>query len=71
MTKLLSKKQVAQLIQMHPESIMRLSRQGKFPGFIKVGTGTGAAVRFVENDIEDWIKQRRGLASGASSGQSD
>jgi predicted DNA-binding transcriptional regulator AlpA len=58
MTKLLSKKQVAQIIQMHPESIMRLSREGKFPRFIKLGTGTGAAVRFVESDVENWIKQR-------------
>jgi predicted DNA-binding transcriptional regulator AlpA len=64
--KLLSKKQVAQIVQMHPESVMRLSREGKFPQFIKVGTGTGAAVRFVESDIEEWIKQRRGPVSDAS-----
>lgn len=64
--KLLSKKQVAQIIQMHPESIMRLSREGKFPRFIKVGTGTGAAVRFLESDIEDWIKQRRDPVSDAT-----
>jgi predicted DNA-binding transcriptional regulator AlpA len=61
--KLLSKKQVAQIIQMHPESVMRLSREGKFPRFIKVGTGTGAAVRFVESDMEAWIEQRRGPGS--------
>ncbi len=66
MTKLLSKKQVAQIIQMHPESVMRLSREGKFPRFIKIGSGTGAAVRFVESDIEEWIKQRRGTKSDAS-----
>lgn len=66
MTKLPSKKQVAQIVQMHPESIMRLSREGKFPPFIKVGTGTGAAVQFVESDIEDWIKQRRGREFGVS-----
>ena len=66
MAKLLSKKQVAHIIQMHPESIMRLSREGKFPRFIKIGSGTGAAVRFVESDIEEWIKQRRGAKSDAS-----
>ena len=66
MTKLLSKKQVAQIIQMHPESVMRLSREGKFPPFIKIGSGTGAAVRFVDSDIEEWIKQRRGTKFDAS-----
>lgn len=59
MTRLLSKRQVAEIVQMHPESIMRLSREGKFPQFIKVGTGAGAAVRFLESDIEDWIKQKQ------------
>ena len=59
MIRLLSKRQVAEIVQMHPESIMRLSREGKFPQFIKVGTGVGAAVRFLESDIEDWIKQKQ------------
>jgi len=66
MMRLLSKRQVAEIVQMHPESIMRLAREGKFPRFIKIGTGTGGAVRFVESDIEDWIKQKRFAESNGS-----
>jgi predicted DNA-binding transcriptional regulator AlpA len=59
MKKLLSKREVAEIIQMHPESIMRLSRTGKFPRYIKIGRGNGGAVRFLDSDVEEWIANKR------------
>jgi predicted DNA-binding transcriptional regulator AlpA len=58
MPRLLSKRQVAELVGLHAESIMRLARQKKFPRPIKMGDGENCAVRFVADEIEKWIAER-------------
>jgi len=52
---LLSKKQVAMLVGIHPESLMRLSRAGNFPKPIKLGDAENCAVRFIEDEVDNWI----------------
>lgn len=56
--RLLSKKETAALVGVHPESIMRLSREGKFPRPIKLGGADNCAVRFVEDEVEAWLGER-------------
>jgi predicted DNA-binding transcriptional regulator AlpA len=58
MTTLLSKREVAARLGFHPEHIMRMARQGKFPRPMKSGSATNCAVRFREVDIEGWITSR-------------
>jgi predicted DNA-binding transcriptional regulator AlpA len=66
MRTLMTKKQVAALVRLHPESIMRLARMGKFPKPIRIGDTDRHAVRFLEEEIDAWLRNRmiaRELAS--------
>jgi predicted DNA-binding transcriptional regulator AlpA len=58
MQRLLSKKEVAAVVGFHPESIMRLVRDGRFPHPIRTGASENCAVRFLESDVEAWIAAR-------------
>ena len=55
MRTLLTKKQVAERLGYHPEHVMRLSREGKFPRPVKFGASPGCAVRFDAAEVEQWI----------------
>jgi predicted DNA-binding transcriptional regulator AlpA len=54
---LLSKQRVALLLDLHPASVMRLSRQGKFPKPFRTG-GDRGSVRWRAEDVRDWINSR-------------
>ena len=58
MTRLLSKREVAEIIGFHPEHLMRLARAGAFPRPIKLGTATNCAVRFVAGEVDAWVAAR-------------
>jgi prophage regulatory protein len=59
MRRLLSKKETAACLGLHPESVMRLSReQPGFPKPVKFGASTNCAVRFVAEEIEAWLAAR-------------
>jgi predicted DNA-binding transcriptional regulator AlpA len=55
--KLLSKRVVADILGVHPQTIMRLARQGKFPQPLRTGD-IGSAVRWRESDVIAWIELR-------------
>jgi predicted DNA-binding transcriptional regulator AlpA len=57
MIRLLSKKETAALIGVHPEHLMRLARQGMFCRAIKLGDGAGCAVRFDQAEVDAWIEK--------------
>ena len=64
MPHLWSKKQTAAAIGVHPEHLMRMTRERRFPRPIKLGTAENCAVRFVAEEVEAWIAARmaeRGL----------
>lgn len=63
MQNLLTKQQVAERIGIHPESVMRLARAGRFPRAIKIGDNFRWAVRFDEADVEAWIEQRKSASA--------
>lgn len=56
--RLLSKKEVAACVGFHPEHVMRLARQHRFPQPIKLGGAENCAVRFVAQEVEAWITAR-------------
>lgn len=55
---LISKRAAAEAVGFHPEHLMRLSRAGLFPAAMKLGHGPNAAVRFVADEIEDWLARK-------------
>lgn len=54
MTRLLTKKDVADLLQYSTDGINRLMRNRRIP-YIKIGK----TVRFKKDDIENWIDKRK------------
>ncbi len=58
MTILLTKKQAAIRVGLHPEYLMTLAREGKFPQPVKYEAESNSSVRFVEAEVSDWIEAR-------------
>lgn len=55
MRELWSKQRTADYVGLHPESLMRLVRESKFPAPIKIGQGPRGRVRFVSTDVANWL----------------
>ena len=51
----LRKAVAADRVGYHPEHLMRLVRQGKFPAPVHLGPRT---VAFVEDEVNEWLKAR-------------
>ena len=58
MINLLTKRQVAERVGWHPEHVMREARAGRFPKPVKLGLTPQHAVRFVADEVEEWLLQR-------------
>jgi predicted DNA-binding transcriptional regulator AlpA len=58
MHRLISKKETAEIVGVHPEHIMRMVRQHRFPQPIKLGGSENSAVRFIADEVEVWIAAR-------------
>lgn len=58
MQRLMSKRETAEHVGLHPEHLMRMARQGRFPKPIKLGSTENCAVRFVAEEVEAWISTR-------------
>jgi prophage regulatory protein len=50
---LLNKRAAAARTTLHPVSLMRLVRKGKFPKPVHIGE---ARIAFVEEEVDNWIK---------------
>ncbi|MFH1248142.1 MAG: helix-turn-helix domain-containing protein [Candidatus Omnitrophota bacterium] len=55
---ILTAKQVAEYLHLHPLTVHRYAREGKIPAF-KIGTDW----RFYSKYLERWIKQKHGASS--------
>ena len=53
MTKFLTKREVAERLGYHPESITRMAREGRFPQPVRLAANKSA---FVEVEVETWVK---------------
>lgn len=56
--RLISKRETADIVGFHPEHVMRLARQGRFPRPIKTGSSENCAVRFIAAEVDAWIAAR-------------
>ena len=56
--KLLTKKQVSEILQVSTRTIDRMIEDDRFPRGIKIGSGRSAGVRWPESVPYDWIAQR-------------
>jgi excisionase family DNA binding protein len=52
--KLLTAEQVAEVLQLHPRTVIRMARQGRLPSLRVCGR-----VRFLASDIASWLAARR------------
>ncbi len=66
MRNLLSKQEAAELVGLHPEYLMRIARAGRFPKPIRLGDRPGSAVRFVQDEIEQWLADKLAERDGAA-----
>ena len=55
---LLTKKQTGELTGYHPKYLMELVRMGRFPAPIRLGPSPRSAVRFVKEEVDEWIAER-------------
>lgn len=55
--KLISKRAVAEILCVHPQTVMRLVREGKFPQPLRTGD-IGSAVRWRAADVTAWIEKQ-------------
>lgn len=56
--RLLSKRQVKELVLYSPTHIQRLENEGTFPKRIRLGTGPRSRVGWIEQEILDWLQRR-------------
>ena len=59
MQKLLTKNEVAELLGCHPESVMRMAREGRFARPVKLHRSMRGRVRFDEADVIRWIEESK------------
>jgi len=55
MMKLLSKRQLKELVLYSPQHIARLEKAGQFPKRVKLGN---CRVGWIEDEVLDWLQQR-------------
>lgn len=52
-------REVAEFLNIHPETVRILARQGRFPNAYKTGPGaTGSLIRIPWSDVEDYRKKQ-------------
>jgi len=61
MTDLLTVKEMASLLQIHPNTIYQWVEKTEVP-FIRLGNGKKSGIRFRKNDIDEWLEKRTSKA---------
>ena len=56
--RLLSKRQLKELVLYSPQHIQRLEDAGKFPKRLRLGNGPRSRVGWIEQEILDWLQLR-------------
>jgi len=56
--KLLSKRQLKELVLYSPQHIQRLEDAGTFPKRIRLGNGPRSRVGWIEQEVLDWLRVR-------------
>jgi prophage regulatory protein len=56
--RLLSKKQLKELVLYSHQHIQRLENAGQFPKRVRLGRYRGSRVGWIESEVRDWLKER-------------
>ena len=56
--KLLSKRQLKEVVLYSPQHIQRLEDAGRFPKRVRLGDGPRSRVGWVEQEVLDWLRER-------------
>ena len=56
--KLLSKKQLKEMILYSGTHIQRLENAGQFPKRVRLGNGPRSRVGWIESEVQDWLQKR-------------
>lgn len=56
--KLLSKRQLKELVLYSPQHIQRLEDAGKFPKRVRLGDDPRSRVGWIEGEVLDWLQER-------------
>lgn len=53
---LLTLEEVAALLRIDERSVYRKIERGELPGVVKIGNGSHAHIRFIKNEIYNWLQ---------------
>lgn len=56
--KMLSKRQLKELVLYSPQHIQRLEIAGRFPKRVRLGNGPRSRVGWIEQEVLDWLQER-------------
>ena len=56
--RLISKKQLKELVLYSPQHIQRLEHQGQFPKRVRLGSYQGSRVGWIESEVRAWLQER-------------
>lgn len=56
--RLLSKRQLKELVLYSAQHVQRLENAGRFPRRIRLGNGPRSRVGWIESEVLDWLQQR-------------
>lgn len=56
--RLLSKKQLKELVLYSPQHIQRLEHAGLFPKRVRLGSYRGSRVGWIEGEVRAWLQER-------------
>ena len=56
--KLLSKRQLKELVLYSPQHIQRLENAGRFPKRVRLGSCPRSRVGWVESEVLEWLQER-------------
>ena len=56
--RLLSKRELKQIVLYSPQHIARLEKAGRFPRRVRLGPYTGSRVGWLESEVAAWLKAR-------------
>ncbi len=58
MDKLISRKQLKELVLYSPQHIQRLENAGQFPKRVRLGNGPRSRVGWLHQEVQDWLQKR-------------